>query len=227
VLTPGRAAAEPAGVPDSAAGVALPPAGTGYLATLRAGLAFAARRPALLSLVLFSALALVLYGSLEEYFALLARDSALPEAWQGLLLAAIAASQALGAGQAWRLDAGRRGLSTPAWLLLLAGALLLACGLLCSPLGLACLLLFCLLYTAAETLLAGRLQELLPDAQRATLGSFSGLAGEVWAVAVYAGVGFIAGRWSYALAFAAGGILLLLLGLALRARPAPAAGAQP
>jgi hypothetical protein len=212
LLSGAAALSLPSAAPVPTEGAAGSPRGSvaGYLAELDTGLRYTLARPALLRLVVLIALSVGLYGSLEEYFALLARDSGLPEAWQGLLLAAIAAAQALGAAQAWRLG---QGVSGARWLLLFAGALLLVGGVLRSPVGLACLLLFCLAYTAAETLLAARLQGFLPDAQRATLGSLSGFAGEVWAVAVYAGAGAVATHWSYALAFAAGGACLLAIGL--------------
>jgi MFS family permease len=215
-----------------------------YFDLLRSGLAFALRSRRLLWLMLLIGVATSIYGCLEEYFALLARDSGLPEVWQGLLMAAIAGSQAVAAAQAWRFTrrqghpagAGppaeslavdppygrhepgklRRGDAAPAsrnavaLLLGVSAVLLLGAAVWHAPPGLAGLILFCAVYTIAETQLAGQLQALLPDGQRATLTSLSAFSGEVWGVLAYLGVGAVATRWSYATAFAAGAAILLL-----------------
>jgi MFS family permease len=217
-----------------------------YFALLRSGLRFALKSPSFLRLILIIGVATSIYGCLEEYFALLARDHGLPERWQGVLMGAIAGTQALAAAQAWRFGAGPSGGNTegravaatafdreppygrhasgalpvvrvvagraaPVGLLLAASALLLLVAAAWrAPWGLVGLVLFCGVYTVAETQLAGELQALLPDGQRATLTSLSAFSGEVWGVLVYLSVGALATRWSYAAAFAAGAAVLLL-----------------
>lgn len=210
---------------------------TATLPLLRAGLNYLRRSPALPGLLLVIALSVALYGSLEEYFQLFGAEKGLPQKALGILMAAIAAMQALGAAQAWRISALPRLAASrvapvlaSTLLLAAAGACLLGSGLWRSLAALPLLLLFCGLYSAAEVQLQGRFQALLPDTQRATLGSVAAFLGEVWAVLVYLGVGAAAERSDYSGAFAAGGMALALTGLLLLLlwrrplEPAPGSG---
>ncbi|HEU5109781.1 MAG TPA: MFS transporter, partial [Micromonosporaceae bacterium] len=154
----------------------------GYFATLRAGLAEAARRPAVRAAVIAVA---VLSGvdALEEYFSLMAADwgvsvGAIPVALLGVPLAG-AAGAVLG-GRAARL----RPLAL-AGLLGVGVALFGLAVLLRLPVGVAGIALFYGLYRMVVVVVDAALQRTIEGPARATVTSVAGLGIEVVAVLVF------------------------------------------
>lgn len=154
-----------------------------YLATLRAGLAEAAARPAVRRIVLAVAV-LTAVDALEEYFPLLARDWGVPTAVNPL--AVLGSSMAGAAGAALGGAASRLRPRALALALAAAGLALGAAGLFRHPVGLAGVALFYGLYRLVLVVVDGRLQERIDGPARATVTSVAGLGADVASFGVYA-----------------------------------------
>ncbi|HEU5475069.1 MAG TPA: MFS transporter [Actinophytocola sp.] len=154
----------------------------GYLATLRTGLAEAARRPAVRTALIAAA---VLSGldALEEYYPLMAADWGVPDGKVPLALLGIPVAGAVGAalgGWAARLRPGTLGALLGAGVLLFGVA-----GLLRLPVGLAAVAVFYGVYRMVVVVADARLQARIAGPARATVTSVAGLGIEVVALLVF------------------------------------------
>lgn len=158
-------------------------AGTGYLATLRAGVTEATSTPGVRP-VLLAAAVLTAYDAVEEYFPLLLAGWGIEPA--EVPLAAVPIVLGGTAGAALGGAAGR----LPAWALaaLLGTAMVLlgAAGVIGHPAGVVAVAAFYGGYRAVLVVLDARLQERIASASRATVTSVAGLGTEVATFAVYA-----------------------------------------
>jgi MFS family permease len=191
----------------------------GFLATLRAGVSAAVRRPGLRITVL----AVALLGGLdavEEYFPVLAGQwgIATPAVPFAVLVVALAGA----AGAALGGRAGR--LPVPALLAALAAAAgcLAAAAVWARPAAIGAVAVFYGLYLAVLVVTEARLQERIAGRHRATITSVAGLGIEVASLLVFA-------AWALAGPLAVAVVALAVVpvvGAGLRARvsPAPAAG---
>jgi hypothetical protein len=192
---------------------------SGWLDSLRGGLAEArADRSVRAALLLVPAVAAV-WGGLDEYTPLLARDTGVPAATVPLLLLLVWAGTTLGGLLA---PAGER-LTERGFAALLAGAALaLAAGaLLRHPAGFVLVGVAFAAFQLATVLADVRLQARISGPDRATVTSVAGMATDVTIIGVYAGYGVVAGAAGHAVAFAVAVLPYLLLAgrLAVR-RPA-------
>ncbi|MEH0844927.1 MFS transporter [Micromonospora sp. CPCC 205711] len=199
----------------------------GWLASLGAGLAEARADPRVRAAVLLVPAVTAIWGALEEYTPLLARDTGVPGSTVPLLLLLISAGVTLGGLLA---PAGERLVSRGYAVLLGAAALALAVGAgLRHPVGFALLgVAFCALQLA--TVLAdARLQARITGPGRATVTSVAGMATGLAIIAVYGGYALVAGAAGNAVAFVAAAVpyLGLALWLLIRRPPAPARRAAP
>ncbi|MGC3863632.1 MFS transporter [Micromonospora chersina] len=196
----------------------------GWWASLRGGLAEArADRSVRAALLLVPAVAAV-WGGLDEYTPLLARDTGIPAAGVPLLLLLVWAGTTVGGLLA---PAGER-LTDRGFAALLAGAALaLAVGALFRhPAGFVLVGVAFAAFQLATVLADVRLQARISGPDRATVTSVAGMATDLTIIAVYAGYGVVAGAAGNAVAFAVAVLPYLLLAgrLATRrpARPVPA-----
>ncbi|MGN9810134.1 MFS transporter [Micromonospora sp. BQ11] len=185
----------------------------GWWASLRAGLAEAHTDRAVRAAVLLVAAVSGIWGALDEYTPLLARDTGVTEATVPLLLLLTWVGVSVGgllapAGERW----GRPGY---ALLLALSAAVLAAGALLDHPAGFALIgVAFCGLQLA--TVLAdARLQARITGASRATVTSLAGMATDVTVIAVYAAYGLLATGAGNGIAFAVAAAPYLLVALLL------------
>ncbi|MFC0032234.1 MFS transporter [Micromonospora chaiyaphumensis] len=225
---PGAAGADqphPAGADQPRpAGVDQPdPAEPGWWDSLRGGLAEArADRSVRAALLLVPAVAAV-WGGLDEYTPLLARDTGVPAATVPLLLVLVWAGTTVGGLLA---PAGER-LSDRGFATLLAGAALaLAAGALVRhPAGFVLVGLAFAAFQLATVLADVRLQARISGPDRATVTSVAGMATDLTIIGVYAGYGLVAGAAGHAVAFAVAVLPYLLVAgrLATRrpVRPVP------
>lgn len=198
----------------------------GWWASLRAGLAEVRADPAVRSAVLLVAAVTAVWGALEEYTPLLARDTGVADETVPLLLLLIWVGVSVGgllapAGE--RL--GRRG---QAALLALAGLALAAGALLGRPVGFVLVgLAFCG-FQLASVLAEARLQARITGPGRATVTSLAGVGTDLTIIVVYAGYGLVAtaagNGVAFAVAAAAYPLVAVLLAVGGRRRGAPAAG---
>jgi MFS family permease len=154
----------------------------GYLATLRAGLVEAVRRPAVLA-VLVAAAGLAGFDAVEEYFTLVLAGWGLPTVVVPLADLPVVVAGAVGAalaGTLGRAGSWRLGVVLATAMLLFAGA-----GSAGHPAGLAALALFYGGYRAVLVVVDARLQERIESRARATITSVASVGGEVAAFAVY------------------------------------------
>ncbi|MEU0154052.1 MFS transporter [Micromonospora fulviviridis] len=196
----------------------------GWLASLRGGLAEArADRSVRAALLLVPAVAAV-WGGLDEYTPLLARDTGVPAAGVPLLLLLVWAGTTVGGLVA---PVGER-LTDRGFAVLLAGAALaLAAGaLLRHPAGFVLVGVAFAAFQLATVLADVRLQARINGPDRATVTSVAGMATDLTIIGVYAGYGVVAGAAGNAVAFAVAVLPYLLLAgrLAIRrpAGPGPA-----
>ncbi|PSK63831.1 hypothetical protein B0E53_04251 [Micromonospora sp. MH33] len=170
------------------------------------------------ALLLVPAVAAV-WGGLDEYTPLLARDTGVPAAGVPLLLLLVWAGTTVGGLLA---PVGER-LTDHGFAVLLAGAALaLAAGaLLRHPAGFVLVGVAFAAFQLATVLADVRLQARINGPDRATVTSVAGMATDLTIIAVYAGYGVVAGAAGNAVAFAVAVLpYLLLAGRLATRRPA-------
>ncbi|MEV6614066.1 MFS transporter [Streptomyces sp. NPDC051051] len=172
----------------------------GWAATLRAGLAEARRDRSVRGALLLVPAVAAVWGALDEYTPLLARDTGARDAsipWLLMMIWAGVTAGSLLAGPAGRL--GRRGFAV----LLTAAALALAVGAGAgTPAGLALVALAFGGFQLATVLADARLQRRIEGTGRATLTSVAGLGTELATIAVYATYAPLASATAHGTAFA-------------------------
>jgi MFS family permease len=185
----------------------------GYAATLRAGLAEVRRHRPVRVVLLLLAPVTAIWGGLEEYVPLLARDTGVTSHQVPPLMLVVGVAVAAGGllatlGGRW----GRR----PSGAVLCGAALALASGSLTgSPWGiLAVAAAFCVLQ-AATVVLDARLQDAITGPGRATVTSLASLGTEVVTLAVYGGYALASTVAGNGLVFALFAVPYLLIGSVL------------
>ncbi|MFI7428059.1 MFS transporter [Micromonospora sp. NPDC049836] len=190
--------------------------GPGWLGSLRAGLAEArADRRVRGALLLVPAVSAV-WGGLDEYTGLLARDTGVGEATVPLLLLLLWAGMTVGGLLA---PAGER-LRTGGYagLLVLAAVALAAGALVGHPAGFLPLAVAFAAFQLATVLADVRLQARITGTARATVTSVAGMATDLTVIACYGGYGLVAGATGNAVAFALAALPYLAVALCLLAR---------
>ncbi|MEU9825191.1 MFS transporter [Micromonospora chersina] len=215
---PEHRAPQPAG-PDRAGAAQPDSEEPGWWTSLRGGLAEArADRSVRAALLLVPAVAAV-WGGLDEYTPLLARDTGVPAAGVPLLLLLVWAGTTVGGLLA---PAGER-LTDRGFAALLAGAAVtLAVGALFRhPAGFVLVGVAFAAFQLATVLADVRLQARISGPDRATVTSVAGMATDLAIIAVYAVYGVVAGAAGSAVAFAVAVLpYLLLAGRLATRRPA-------
>jgi MFS family permease len=184
----------------------------GYVETLRAGLAEArSSRPVRRAVLLVPAVAAV-WGSLDEYTPLLARDTGVADATVPLLLLVLSVGVAAGG----LLGAVASAMSAPRLgLLLLASALATAAGALGGgPAGIVPLALAFCGFQLATVAVDARLQARITGPARATVTSLAGLTTDLAAIAAYAAYA-VAAQAGHGPAFAMFAVLYVPLAVRL------------
>ncbi|MEU4383088.1 MFS transporter [Micromonospora echinofusca] len=203
----------------------------GWWASLHAGLAEVHADRAVRAAVLLVAVVAAVWGALDEYTPLLARDTGVGEATVPLLLLFTWVGVAVGGLLA---PAGERLTGRGyAGLLALSAVALAAGALLARPLGFALVAAAFCGFQLATVLADARLQARITGASRATVTSLAGMATDVTIIAVYGGYGLLATGAGNGVAFAVAAVpylivaLLLVVRVGRPTRPRPAGGAQP
>lgn len=219
--------AHPGAAPDGGSGSPAGDGEAGWLGSLRAGLAEArADRRVRGALLLVPAVSAV-WGGLDEYTGLLARDTGVGPATVPLLLLLLWAGMTVGGLLA---PVGER-LSTGGYagLLVLAATALAAGALLRRPVGFLLLAVAFAAFQLATVLAEARLQGRITGDARATVTSVAGMATDLTVIACYGGYGLVAGAAGNAVAFALAAVpyLAVALGLLVRAGGAGGRRARP
>ncbi|TDC73199.1 MFS transporter [Micromonospora sp. KC606] len=190
---------------------------TGWLASLRAGVAEArADRRVRAALLLVPAVTAV-WGALEEYTPLLARDTGVAESTVPLLLLLGWAGVTLGG----LLAAPAERLTTRGYAGLLAfAAVALATGAgFRHPAGFALLSAAFCAFQVATVLADARLQARIAGPSRATVTSVAGMATDLTVIAVFGGYALVAGFADNAVAFVVAAVPYALVAIWLGTRP--------
>ncbi|WP_436851273.1 MFS transporter [Streptomyces asoensis] len=189
-----------------------PRAGCAWLARVT-GLTGVRRDRALLGALLLVPAVTAVWGALDEYTALLVRETGVPDPGVPYLLMVIWAGVTAGSlvsGRAERL--GPTGLAA----LLAGAALALAAGALTgAPAGIALVALGFGGFQAATVLADVRLQQRIGDGARATLTSVAGLGTELVTIAVYGVYGVLGARFPHGTVFALCAVPYLITALAV------------
>ncbi|MFF8194426.1 MFS transporter [Streptomyces bobili] len=192
------------------------PDGEGWAATLRAGLGEARRDRSVRGALLLVPAVAAVWGALDEYTPLLARDTGAADATIPYLLVMIWAGVTAGsllAGPAERL--GRRGFGA----LLTASALVLAAGAGAgTPAGLALVAVAFGGFQLATVLADARLQQRIEGTGRATLTSVAGLGTELATITVYGTYAQLASTTTHGTAFALLAVPYVLVALLVALR---------
>ncbi|MFG1780025.1 MFS transporter [Micromonospora sp. NPDC049048] len=231
---PVDAAIEPADATRSAAGPATGPAhggpersgrddGTGaddgelgWWASLRAGLAEVHADRTVRAAVLLVAVVAAVWGALDEYTPLLARDTGVGAATVPLLLLLTWLGVAVGGLLA---PAGERlTVRVYAGLLALSAVALAAGALLARPVGFALVAVAFCGFQLATVLADARLQARITGGSRATVTSLAGMATDLTVIAVYGGYGLLATGAGNGVAFAVAAVPYLIVALLLATR---------
>ncbi|RIV41562.1 MFS transporter [Micromonospora radicis] len=186
----------------------------GWWQGLRAGVGEARRDRRVRAAVLLVAVVTAIWGAVEEYTPLLARDTGVVSTTVPLLLLMLAAGQVAGGLLA---PFGQRLRTRGYAVLLAASAVALAGGaLLRHPAGFALLAGAACGLQLAAVLADARLQARITGAARATVTSLAGMATDLATIAVYVGFGVVATANGNAVAFAVAALpYLLVAGLLL------------
>ncbi|SCF21617.1 Predicted arabinose efflux permease, MFS family [Micromonospora purpureochromogenes] len=187
----------------------------GWAATLRAGLAEARADPRVRGALLLVPAVAAVWGALEEYTPLLARDTGVAEPTVPLLLLLVSAGVTVGgllAAPAERL--GTRGYAA----LLTVAAVALAAGAgLRHPAGFVLVgVAFCA-FQLATVLADARLQARITGPGRATVTSVAGMATDLTIIAVYGGYALVAAVGGNRAAFVVAAVPYLLVAVVLLA----------
>jgi hypothetical protein len=192
-------------------------AGVGWLASLRDGLAEVRADRAVRAAVLLVPAVAAIWGALEEYMPLLARDTGVAVDTVPLLLVLVWVGTTVGGLLA---PLGER-LTNRGYAALLAGAALaLAAGALVRhPAGFVLIGGALGAFQLATVLADVRLQSRIEGPSRATVTSVAGMATDLTIIAVYAGYGAVATAAGSARAFAVALVPYLVVALWLVSRP--------
>ncbi|MFF7531227.1 MFS transporter [Streptomyces bobili] len=192
------------------------PDGAGWAASLRSGLGEARRDRSVRGALLLVPAVAAVWGALDEYTPLLARDTGAADATIPYLLVTVWAGVTAGsllAGPAERL--GRRGFGA----LLTASALALAVGAGAgTPAGLALVAVAFGGFQLATVLADARLQQRIEGTGRATLTSVAGLGTELATITVYGTYAQLASTTTHGTAFALLAVPYLLVALLVALR---------
>ena len=182
-----------------------------YLAHLRLGLAAAFRQPAVLSILVFSAIVLALGAALEEFWPIFGAKVGLPRSIIAVFVGAQNGVEVLVSLVAYRLS----GLPTRGFYALFAvgGVVLATAAGIFTPPAMLLLAIYSGLMKLVAVVFEGRLQHLIPSDQRATIGSVKGFLAQIGLIALYLGFGPLAEATSYRMAFMACGLAGITIGL--------------
>ncbi|MEU4782147.1 MFS transporter [Micromonospora sp. NPDC023633] len=188
----------------------------GWWASLRAGLAEVRADRAVRAAVLLAAVVAAVWGALDEYTPLLARDTGVGEATVPLLLLLTWIGVAVGGLLA---PAGERLTARGYAGLLALSAVALAAGALSArPAGFALVAVAFCGFQLATVLADARLQARITGGSRATVTSLAGMATDVTIIAVYAAYGLLATGAGNGVAFAVAAVPYLIVALLLATR---------
>ena len=196
-----------------------------YIAHLKQGLATALADRTVLGILGFSALVLALGGALEEFWPIFGIKVGLSRPLIALFVGGQQTIQGLASLLAHRLmGVGRRWFYA---LFGLAGAMLVAAGLIFNAPAMAVLALYSGAMRLIDVSFEGRLQHAIPSDNRATVGSVKGFATQIGVSSLYLVMGPLAEATSYRTAFIAcgcAGLAMGLVSLTLSARRAQSRG---
>jgi MFS family permease len=186
-----------------------------YLQTLRAGVALAVRQGSILRIILFGGFIYAIWGGLDEYWSLYARDLGLSNSEIGLAMAGLYVAGAAGTLTADRFER----LSTPALVNAMAalGLVLLGGLLIDAPVALLLVAVFMLGFCLIDILLGGRLQHAIEEQTRATVTSVAGVVTDVMGLGLYALLAILDGPLGLTGSLIA--VAALIVAVALVARP--------
>ncbi|MEH1102744.1 MFS transporter [Micromonospora sp. CPCC 205561] len=197
----------------------------GWWASLRSGLAEAHADRSVRAAVLLVAVVAAVWGALDEYTPLLARDTGVDEATVPLLL--LLTWLGVGAG-GLLAPAGERLTSRGYAGLLAASAVALAVGaLLARPAGFVLVAAAFCGFQLATVLADARLQARITGGSRATVTSLAGMATDATIIAVYGGYGLLATGAGNGMAFAVAAVPYLIVALLLATRAGRPARRRP
>jgi MFS family permease len=194
---------------------AAPPAASAgerdYLAHLRLGLAASFREPAVLSILVFSAIVLALGAALEEFWPIFGAKVGLTRSVIAVFVGAQNGIEVLVSLIAYRLS----GLPTRGFYAIFAfGGLVLAVAAgLFTPSAMLLLAVYSGLMKLVAVVFESRLQHIITSDSRATIGSVKGFLAQIGMTALYLAFGPVAALTSYRIAFLACGVTGVAIGL--------------
>lgn len=182
-----------------------------YFSLVRQGFLSSLKTPVILKLIVFVSITLALGGAIDEYWPVFGQQVGLSNYMIAVFFGASSTVQAIGSAIAHHF----KRLSDKSFylILILNGLLLLTASLIYKPATVFLLLLFSFLFRIIDTVFEGKIQKVIPAAQRATISSVKGFFIEIGVTPVYFGLGAIANYLSYQVGFLLFAVLIIAIGI--------------
>lgn len=182
-----------------------------YFSLLKEGLAGAFKNAVVFHIIIFLSLALLLEGSLDEYWSIYANEVGLPKYGLGLFHGLMSGMQGFACFIAYRFE--KRTNRFFYTIFFVNGVLLFLAAYLFSVPTLLLLVIFSFLFTIIHVVYEGKLQHSIPSNTRATISSVSNSFVEMGVLFVYFSFGTIAQLSNYRNSFLIYGAIIAAIGL--------------
>src|SRR3989338_617557 len=170
-----------------------------YFSRIKQGFSDSVKNPLIFKLIIFISIALALGGAIDEYWSIFGEQVGLAKYAIAIFIGASSAIQAIASAIAYRFSNFSN--RTFYVVFILNGILLLTASLIFKPATVLLLLVFSFFFKIIDVVFEGKIQNVIPTAQRATISSVKGFFTEIGVTAIYFGVGSLASLYSYQKSF--------------------------
>ena len=170
-----------------------------YFSRMKQGFSDSVKNPLIFKLIIFISIALALGGAIDEYWSIFGEQVGLAKYAIAIFIGASSAIQAIASAIAYKFSNFSN--RTFYIVFVLNGVLLLTASLIFKPATVLLLLVFSFIFKIIDVVFEGKIQNVIPTAQRATISSVKGFFTEIGVTAIYFGVGSLASLYSYQKSF--------------------------
>ncbi len=182
-----------------------------YFSRMKQGFSDSVKNPLIFKLIIFISIALALGGAIDEYWSIFGEQVGLAKYAIAIFIGASSAIQAIASAIAYKFSNFSN--RTFYIVFILNGILLLTASLIFKPATVLLLLIFSFLFKIIDVVFEGKIQNVIPTEQRATISSVKGFFTEIGVTAIYFGVGSLASLYSYQKSFLLFSWLTILVGV--------------
>lgn len=181
-----------------------------YFSLLKKGLSESVKNRVIFKLIIFISIALALGEAIDEYWSLFGEQVGLANSAIAIFIAVMSGVQAISSAVAYKFSS----VSNRTFYIVFAlnGVLLLIASFIFKPATVLLLIVFSFLFKIIDIVFEGKIQNIIPSEQRATISSVKGFFSEIGVTAVYFGVGSLATLYSYQTSFQVFGWFIVVIG---------------